>query len=375
VPEGTPGFAIHRPHRGAYEGITAETSRRSRREEASSSAGYARWPGKDDANWGARTGHVRYRWLVRPRPIIVLGSERSGTSAVAEMVHGWGAYAGETVDLPVPDRRNARGRWEYQPLWDLLAQIGEFDRGRSWWDESFPDIVAGQLADERLVVAAREMVGRMEAPGRPWVWKDPTLCHFLPFWMRIWRDPVFVITVRNPADVAASWREFTRHEGVDTHVEVNLLRWQHTMVTVLHETDTRPDRLFVSYEALMTDPNDQVARIAAHLDEAVGEGVPDRVDAMRAVCDPSLWHNRNHDADAEQPVLSEAQTRLYAQLLAMTTQPSTPQHGDFPLPPDWRRRVIEEGAKGRSGAPTHDANRTDTSVPQNSPHQPRASRS
>ncbi|HEY4315689.1 MAG TPA: hypothetical protein VGO19_09315, partial [Actinomycetes bacterium] len=47
----------------------------------------------------------------------MLGAERSGTSAVAEMVHRWGAYAGDPDDLPEPDHRNERPRWEYQPLW------------------------------------------------------------------------------------------------------------------------------------------------------------------------------------------------------------------------------------------------------------------
>jgi hypothetical protein len=281
---------------------------------------------------------------VRSRPVIVLGSERSGTSVVAEMAHRWGAYAGEPGDLPDPDPRNERGRWEYQPLWDLLAQIGEFDRGLSWWDESFPDVVRDKLADDRLARAARKLVGRMEAPGRPWVWKDPALCHFLPFWLRIWRDPVFVITVRDPYDVATSWREFTVFEGVETDVEVNLLRWQHMMITVLGETSTCQSRLFVSYEALMTDPDRQAARLAAYLDAAVGRGALGGVAAMRAACDPGLWHNRIRDVDAARGVLSDAQTRLYAQLLVMTERPDTPLRADLALPPDWRRRVMEQDA-------------------------------
>jgi hypothetical protein len=285
---------------------------------------------------------------VRSRPVIVLGSERSGTSVVAEMAHRWGAYAGEPGDLPDPDPRNERGRWEYQPLWDLLAQIGEFDRGLSWWDESFPDVVRDKLADDRLARAARKLVGRMAAPGRPWVWKDPALCHFLPFWLRIWRDPVFVITVRDPYDVATSWREFTLFEGVETDVEVNLLRWQHMMITVLGETSTCQSRLFVSYEALMTDPDRQAARLAAYLDAAVGRGALGGVAAMRAACDPGLWHNRIRDVDAARGVLSDAQTRLYAQLLVMTERPDTPLRADLALPPDWRRRVMEQDAAGRS---------------------------
>src|SRR5687768_2870877 len=74
---------------------------------------------------------------VRARPIIVLGPERTGTSLVAEMVHAWGAYAGEPHDLSPPDHRNQRGYWEYQPLWALAEQIGDFAAGVSWWEASF----------------------------------------------------------------------------------------------------------------------------------------------------------------------------------------------------------------------------------------------
>ena len=80
----------------------------------------------------------------RVRPVIVLGPERSGTSAWAELIVRWGAYPGEPDDLPAPDRLNPHGRWEYGPLWDLLERIGSFAEGVSWWDESFPAIVAAQ---------------------------------------------------------------------------------------------------------------------------------------------------------------------------------------------------------------------------------------
>jgi len=56
-----------------------------------------------------------------PRPIIVLGAERSGTSVCAEMVYAWGAHAGDPADLPAADVLNPRGRWEHLPWWDLLA--------------------------------------------------------------------------------------------------------------------------------------------------------------------------------------------------------------------------------------------------------------
>ncbi len=70
-------------------------------------------------------------------PIIVLGVERSGTSVVAEMVHRWGAYAGPPEKLHKADAHAPRGYWEFLPLWDLLAELGDFDAGATWWDKDF----------------------------------------------------------------------------------------------------------------------------------------------------------------------------------------------------------------------------------------------
>jgi hypothetical protein len=46
----------------------------------------------------------------RIRPIVVLGPERSGTSAWAELIYEWGAYPGDADELPEPDQLNPHGR-------------------------------------------------------------------------------------------------------------------------------------------------------------------------------------------------------------------------------------------------------------------------
>ena len=168
------------------------------------------------------------------RPVIVLGAERSGTSVCAEMVHAWGAYAGDPGELAAPDELNPRGRWEYLPLWELLAEIGGFAAGASWWAEDFPAQVAAKAAEPRLAGRARGLVAGMAARGRPWLWKDPALCHFLGFWRPFWRAPVFVVMVRHPVDIAVSWNQFRVAGGrAQTSLECNLLRWQHMMLSVL----------------------------------------------------------------------------------------------------------------------------------------------
>ena len=76
----------------------------------------------------------------------------------AEMVHAWGAYAGGLIDLPEADELSPRGRWEYLRLWDLLAEIGEFAAGTSWWDEGFGSRVTAKAADPRIAGQARALV-------------------------------------------------------------------------------------------------------------------------------------------------------------------------------------------------------------------------
>ena len=141
-------------------------------------------------------------------PIIVLGVERSGTSVAAEMIHRWGAYAGEADKLHEADEHAPRGYWEFLPLWEFLAELGEFSSGASWWDPNFPKRMKDKASDPKYRRKALELLGEMHRDGHPWFWKDPALCHFLPFWKRLWGDPVYVITVRHPLDTAVSWQRF-----------------------------------------------------------------------------------------------------------------------------------------------------------------------
>jgi hypothetical protein len=100
-------------------------------------------------------------------PVIVLGAERSGTSVCAEMVHAWGAYAGEPGELAAADELNAHGRWEFLPLWDLLAAVGGFGSGATWWQESFQQDVAAKALDPHSPIAPGPWWrGWKNGPGR-----------------------------------------------------------------------------------------------------------------------------------------------------------------------------------------------------------------
>lgn len=278
------------------------------------------------------------------RPVIVLGAERSGTSVCAEMVHAWGAYAGDPGDLPAADVLNPRGRWEYLPLWDLLADIGDFAAGGTWWAEDFAERTAAKAADPQLASRARALLARMAAPGRPWLWKDPALCHFLGFWLPLWQAPVFVVMIRHPVDLAVSWNQFRLADGLaEVSLACNLLRWQHMMRSVLHALDGEPATLFAEYEAVTADPQGQARRLAAFLDQecATASG-DDTVARMAGVCEPAC--RRNRDGQRQEDRMTAPQRSLYRYLRRKVQQPGTPLTEDFPMPAGWRELVAGEEA-------------------------------
>jgi hypothetical protein len=280
------------------------------------------------------------------RPIIVLGAERSGTSLCAEMVHAWGAYAGEHDDLPLADELNPRGRWEYQPLWDLLAAVGAFDSGRSWWEPDFAEHVAAQARNPALASHARELISRMESSGGPWMWKDPALCHFLPFWRPFWKHPVFIVAVRHPVDVAISWQQFSVANGQPaTSLRCNLLRWQHMMLSVLRGIEPGASALFVEYEQVTDDPVEQAQRVASFLDrQCESDSDAAAVRRMATSCDPRLRRNRTgHQHEAAMTV---AQRSLYRFLRVKLGAPSLHFRDDaFPMASHGRATVIREEAR------------------------------
>jgi hypothetical protein len=281
----------------------------------------------------------------------VLGAERSGTSVVAEMIQRWGAYAGESDELSPASEHSPRGQWEYEPLWDVLAEIGDFAQGATWWDPAFEDNVRAKSTDRYCVDKAHALIGRMERGGEAWMWKDPALCHFLPFWKPIWGDVAYVVTVRHPYDVARSWQRMAvppeLHDSVDM-TRCNLLRWQHMLLMVLRATDDTDRKVFVSYERLVDDPEAEAKRLAAFLDRHSLSSEGDAVASMAEVVNPSFRRNRCERPLNEIPEATAAQVALYEFLKSRIDDPSAPFVDGYPMPPDWWSFVHESEAVVRS---------------------------
>ena len=271
-------------------------------------------------------------------PIIVLGAERSGTSVVAEMIHRWGAYAGEPDKLHAADEHAPRGYWEYLPLWDLLSELGEFASGATWWDTNFQERIEDKAFVPKYKKKALELLGDMRKGDRPWFWKDPALCHFLPFWKQLWGEPLYVVTIRNPFDTAVSWQRFTIPTQLEGHVSfipMNLLRWQHMMMQILEHTKGATQRLFVAYEEVIREPSAQAQRLSAFLNSRFGSRIS-HLNEMVDVVNPQLCHNNCHTPFQDLTEGTCEQKALYAFVQTMIDNPQQPfDKTVYPMPPGY----------------------------------------
>ena len=270
-------------------------------------------------------------------PIIILGVERSGTSVVAEMVHRWGAYAGPSEKLHKADTHAPRGYWEYEPLWDLLAELGSFDTGATWWDCAFQQRMENKAADPVYRKKVTELMAEMHNGG-PWFWKDPALSHFLPFWKQIWDDAIYIITVRNPLDTAISWQKFimpSNVKGTVSFVAMNLLRWQHIMTLILQHTEDAQHKLFLGYENIIRNPRIQAERLADFLNSKFGNQVSP-IQAMINVVEPQLWRNNCSVPFEGAAEATAEQKALYAFARQKIDNPFEPfDVAKYPLPPGY----------------------------------------
>jgi hypothetical protein len=272
------------------------------------------------------------------RPIFVLGVERSGTSLVAELVHCWGAHAGDlSLHAPANDA-NPRGFWEYLPMQELLVDIAA-GTGVSEWDREFQGKIQQQASEPLYRQRALQLVAGMEAAGAPWVWKEPFLSLQMDFWEKIVGHPVCVATVRTPHDSARSFARTSLPEPMHRQVRLTSyfgLRWQRFMLSVLEYFERNPASLCVSYEDLLKSPVPQVHRLCAFLDRQFGrdEGFEDRFAAMLEAINPALWRNKSEISFFDLPEALEPQKDLLRHLrkrAADIREPFDPAL--FPLPP------------------------------------------
>jgi hypothetical protein len=196
------------------------------------------------------------------RAVIVMGMHRSGTSAVAGCLQRLGVDFGPRLMPPTP--ANPRGFYEHIDIVNLHDRL-LLAAGASWSDtgRKAPDWLATADAAGRFRDDLRQILRRDFGAAPLWGVKDPRLCHLLPFWQPLWAEletqPLFVLVLRDPVQVAASLRQrdgFSLGKGY-------LLWLQHVLAG---ERATRGcERVFVDFGEFLADWQQALAPVGVVL--------------------------------------------------------------------------------------------------------------
>lgn len=206
----------------------------------------------------------------RRHVIVVAGMHRSGTSALAGILHQLGGTLPRHLIPANPN--NPRGYFESEVLYPLHDQLLR-DAGSGWSElrgpsrSWFESEAATQWVDRLAEVSDSEF-----PDAEVLVFKDPRLCRLLPIWKRVFEqrgiEPYYLIPIRNPLDVARSLQKANR-----IPVASGFLLWLDYFLTA--ERDTRSDRRgFFHFDALRKGWRAEIARACEQAQLSVP--VPDR---------------------------------------------------------------------------------------------------
>jgi hypothetical protein len=278
-----------------------------------------------------------------PRRIIVLGIMRSGTSLTAALVRLWGAYGGVESSLWKSDIHDPRGYgyMEYIPLQELNDELLDHNDRVPPTQKRMEEKALDPMFREKAMMLIQEMDKQTESNGfDAWVWKDARLPLTLPFWVQMWEDHIYVITIRHPAEVALSSAQTEDLDPKDLPFSAGLIYWQYCMLNILSFTQENHKKIFVAYEQLLDDPVDECTRLCHFLDQQSGksiEGSQQRVEAMV----PHVARNQRHyhydKALAEMEQSTREQRALYNFLRVKIRYPDEAfRQEDFALYPGWQ---------------------------------------
>jgi hypothetical protein len=185
---------------------------------------------------------------------LITGSGRSGTSAVAQLLHEAGLSVGH--DLIEPDEHNAEGYFEER----MVIMINDAILKAAGVGEWFTTATREQIREAALQYAdyMRDQV-KVATPA----WKDPRFSWTLEPWLEMLPErPRLIVCLRSPAEVVASTLAYYAQGGDDAENAVkHVWRTQYErLLEIIAEYEL--DATCVEYAALHADPEITVAPLA-----------------------------------------------------------------------------------------------------------------
>jgi hypothetical protein len=274
--------------------------------------------------------------------IIVLGIMRSGTSLTAELVRQWGAYAGDEKKLWKSDISDPRGYgyMEYIPLQDLNDELLDQNDRIPLPQELLEQRASEPVFRDKALDLIRDMDERANKnQSNAWVWKDARLPLTMPFWMKLWDDPIYVITVRHPAEVILSSAKTEEFDQDNLPFSAGFAYWQYCMLSILTHTQQSHRKIFIPYDRLLNNTIEECTRLNNFLDEQSGktaDGAQQRIETMASQVSGNQRHYHYKKSLAEMEQVTREQRALYDFLrVKVMYADETFRKEDFALYPGW----------------------------------------
>jgi hypothetical protein len=268
--------------------------------------------------------------------IIVSGIYRSGTSLVTELIHRWGAYAGREEDI-FQDEYGYMEHFALQKLNDEL--LNNNSRVPTPVDQLIEKAQDPVLQERALQILAEMDQEAHAAQAIAWVWKDPRLPLVLPFWSNLWGDVIYVVPVRHPIETILSAGKMEGWQPEEIPLSAGLVYWQFCMLNVLTFTARSSRKLFIAYDRLIQNPQQECTRLCNFLDaqcEASPEGSNQRVNKMAEQITAKQHHFQYPRSLAEVEVTTREQRALFNFLRLKTMYPDEAfNKDDFAIYPGW----------------------------------------
>jgi hypothetical protein len=192
---------------------------------------------------------------------LITGSGRSGTSAVAQLLHEAGLSVGH--DLIAPDEHNAEGYFEERMLIMINDAILKAAGVGAW----FTTATRAQIRDASAEYA--DYMQELVKTATP-AWKDPRLSWTLEPWLEVLPErPKIIVCLRSPAEVVASTLAYYAQGGDDAENAVkHVWRTQYERLLEIM-CEYRLDAICVEYAALHADPERAAEPLARFVGRAL----------------------------------------------------------------------------------------------------------
>ncbi len=243
--------------------------------------------------------------------LIVVGMHRSGTSLLTGCLYRMGAYFGDLQLSNGSNIENPEGFWERKDVRQLNDQL--LDAGGCDWDrvsEFRPELISQEAISkfEQNAATIAEEIGQFPVS----VLKEPRFCILLPFWEKLFRDPVIVHICRHPCEVAQS---LNKSNGIPIMHGIAL--WEFYNRNAFY--NTRGHRRFlIGHQELLFSPIEELSNLLGELRSLGVEGMEDPCEALvEDFFDLDLYRNRN-SASTGNRWLNESQQQLWESMKEKT---------------------------------------------------------